>query len=116
MPKGASIFSKAPVKAIANLAPDLRRRLVVTHQAREAEMEAVKAGYASAGVRAEVASFFADLPQRMAAAHLVISRAGASTVTELAAIGRPSILVPLAIAIRYCAHPGGRCWQCGRDT
>ncbi len=97
--QGASIFSEAPVKAIANLTSDLRRRLVVTHQAREGEIEVVKAGYAGAGVRAEVAPFFTDLPQRMAAAHLVISRAGASTVTELAAIGRPSILVPLAIAM-----------------
>lgn len=97
--QGASIFSDAPMKAVAGLTPDLRKRLVVTHQAREKEMEEVKAGYADAGVRAEVAPFFTDLPERMAAAHLVISRAGASTVTELAAIGRPSILVPLAIAM-----------------
>lgn len=97
--QGASIFSEAPVTAIASLPPDLRARLVVTHQARDKEREAVKAAYAAAGVRAEVAPFFTDLPARMAAAHLVISRAGASTVTELAAIGRPSILVPLAIAM-----------------
>jgi len=97
--QGASIFSDAPVKAIASLPESIRRRLVVTHQARDKEMDAVKAGYAAAGVRADVAPFFTDLPQRMAAAHLVISRAGASTVTELAAIGRPSILVPLAIAM-----------------
>lgn len=97
--QGASIFSDAPVKAIASLPESLRKRLVVAHQAREGEMEAVRAAYAEAGVRAEVAPFFSDLPRRMAAAHLVISRAGASTVTELAAIGRPSILVPLAIAM-----------------
>ncbi len=97
--QGASIFSDAPVKAIASLPDALRKRLTVTHQAREAEMESVKAGYAAAGVRAEVAPFFSDLPARMAAAHLVISRAGASTVTELSAIGRPSILVPLGIAM-----------------
>ncbi len=97
--QGASIFSGAPVKAIASLPEALRKKLVVTHQAREADMEAVKAAYAEAGVRAEVAPFFSDLPARMAAAHLVISRAGASTVTELSAIGRPSILVPLAIAM-----------------
>lgn len=97
--QGASIFSEAPLKAIAGFPEGLRRRLVVTHQARNGEMDAVKASYAEAGVRAEVAPFFSDLPQRMAAAHLVISRAGASTVTELAAIGRPSILVPLAIAM-----------------
>ncbi len=97
--QGASIFSDAPVKAIAALPEALRGRLVVTHQAREKELDAVNAAYAEAGVRAEVAPFFTDLPARMAAAHLVISRAGASTVTELAAIGRPSILVPLAIAM-----------------
>jgi UDP-N-acetylglucosamine--N-acetylmuramyl-(pentapeptide) pyrophosphoryl-undecaprenol N-acetylglucosamine transferase len=97
--QGASIFSDAPVKAIAALPEKLRARLVVTHQAREKDLDAVKGAYAQAGVRADVAPFFTDLPQRMAAAHLVISRAGASTVTELAAIGRPSILVPLAIAM-----------------
>ena len=97
--QGASIFSNAPVKAIAALPEPLRTRLIVTHQAREKERDAVKAAYDEAGVRAEVAPFFTDLPQRMASAHLVISRAGASTVTELAAIGRPSILVPLAIAM-----------------
>ncbi len=97
--QGASIFSEAPVKAIAQLPQELRKRLWVTHQAREKEVNDVKAAYDAAGVRSDVAPFFTDLPQRMATAHLVISRAGASTVTELAAIGRPSILVPLAIAM-----------------
>ncbi len=97
--QGASLFSEAPVEAIAGLPDGLRQRLCVVHQARETELDAVRAAYARSGVRAEVAPFFADLPARMAAAHLVISRAGASTVTELAAIGRPSILVPLAIAM-----------------
>ncbi len=97
--QGASIFSDAPVKAIAGLPRDMRERLNIVHQAREAETADVRSAYASAGVSCEVAPFFADLPQRMAAAHLVVSRAGASTVTELSAIGRPSILVPLAIAM-----------------
>lgn len=97
--QGASIFSSVPVKTIANLPEDIRARLSVTHQAREGDMDAVRAGYAAAGVKAEVAPFFTDLPQRMAAAHLILSRAGASTVTELSAIGRPSVLVPLAIAM-----------------
>ncbi len=97
--QGASIFSAAPVKAIAGLAENMRRRLVVVHQAREDDIEEVRAGYAAAGVRAEIAPFFADLPARMAAAHLIVSRAGASTVTELSAIGRGAILVPLAIAM-----------------
>ena len=97
--QGASIFSDAPVKVIASFTENLRKRLVVTHQVRESELDAVRAQYSAAGVRAEVAPLFSDLPARMAAAHLVVSRAGASTVTELSAIGRPSILVPLAIAM-----------------
>lgn len=97
--QGASIFSTAPVEAIAALPASLRLRLHVTHQAREEDVMRVKSDYALAGVQCEVAPFFSDLPARMAAAHLVISRAGASTVTELSAVGRPSVLVPLAIAM-----------------
>ncbi len=97
--QGASIFSAAPVRAIAELPLDIRKRLEVVHQARDGEVADVCSGYEAAGVKCEVAPFFADLPERMAKAHLVISRAGASTITEIAAIGRPSILVPLAIAM-----------------
>ncbi len=97
--QGAAIFSAAPPKAIATLPETLRKRLVITQQAREEDIAAVKAAYDAAGVTAEVASFFKDLPARIAAAHLVIARAGASTVTELSVIGRPSILVPLKIAM-----------------
>lgn len=97
--QGASIFSETPLEAIAALPAALRARLNVVHQAREAEANAVRAAYDAAGVAHEVAPFFKDLPQRMADAHLVIARAGASTVTELSAIGRASILVPLGIAM-----------------
>lgn len=97
--QGATIFSSAPVEAIGDLPAPLRLRLRVTHQAREEDVTRVRSDYALAGVQCDVAPFFNDLPARMAAAHLVISRAGASTVTELSAIGRPSILVPLAIAM-----------------
>lgn len=97
--QGAGIFSSAPVKAMAALPEAIRERLNIVHQAREGDLEDVREGYRAAGIRCEVAPFFADLPQRMAAAHLVISRAGASTVTELSAIGRASILAPLAIAM-----------------
>jgi UDP-N-acetylglucosamine--N-acetylmuramyl-(pentapeptide) pyrophosphoryl-undecaprenol N-acetylglucosamine transferase len=58
----------------------------------------VRAAYREAGVRAVVESFFSDMQDQLAAAHLIIARAGASTVTELAIAGRPSILIPLAIA------------------
>lgn len=97
--QGATIFSDAPVNAIAELPDALRARLSVVHQAREADVDRVRGAYDAAGVQCDVAPFFSDLPERMAAAHLVVSRAGASTVTELSAIGRPSILVPLGIAM-----------------
>jgi UDP-N-acetylglucosamine--N-acetylmuramyl-(pentapeptide) pyrophosphoryl-undecaprenol N-acetylglucosamine transferase len=111
--QGASLFSAAPVKAIAGLPEDMRRRLVVVHQVREDDIEEVRAGYTAAGVRAEIAPFFADLPNRMAAAHLIIARAGASTVTELSAIGRGAILVPLAIAMDD--HQSGNAEVLARD-
>lgn len=97
--QGATIFSSAPVEAVSRLPEDIRARLSVVHQAREGDVEKVQMGYARAGVAAEVAPFFTDLPDRMAAANLIIARSGASTVTELSTIGRPSILVPLAIAM-----------------
>lgn len=97
--QGASIFSDVVPAALAALPAALRARLVVTQQARETEIEQVRGILAAAGIAAEIAPFFSDLPARMAASHLVIARAGASTVTELSAIGRPSVLVPLAIAM-----------------
>lgn len=97
--QGAALFSAVVPAAITALPEMLRARLQVTQQAREAEQDAVAAAYRNAGVAVEAAPFFTDLPARIAKAHLVIARAGASTVTELSAIGRPSILVPLAIAM-----------------
>ncbi len=97
--QGAALFSTVAPAAIAGLPEALRRRLSVVQQARENESEAVAVLYRDAGVAAEIAPFFKDLPARIAAAHLVIARAGASTITELSMIGRPSILVPLAIAM-----------------
>ena len=97
--QGATIFSQIVPEAIAALPEAHRKRLSIVHQAREHERDAVAAVYENAGVRHEAAPFFKDLPQRIAASHLVISRAGGSTVTELSAIGRPSILVPLGIAM-----------------
>ena len=68
-------------------------------QARGEDEARVSAAYAALGVAAEVEPFFADLPERIAEAHLVVARAGASTVSELAVIGRPSILVPFPHAL-----------------
>jgi UDP-N-acetylglucosamine--N-acetylmuramyl-(pentapeptide) pyrophosphoryl-undecaprenol N-acetylglucosamine transferase len=97
--QGARIFSELVPAAIALLPETIRRRLEIVQQCRPEDLEAVKATYAKAGVRAELAPFFSDLPKRMAAAHLVIARSGAGTVSELAVIGRPAILVPLPHAL-----------------
>ncbi len=93
--QGASVFSRLVPEAVAALTPELRQRLVVVQQCREADLEETAHRYADLGVEAEVAPFFSDMPARIAAAHLVVARAGASTVSEVAVIGRPSILVPL---------------------
>jgi UDP-N-acetylglucosamine--N-acetylmuramyl-(pentapeptide) pyrophosphoryl-undecaprenol N-acetylglucosamine transferase len=93
--QGARVMSAVVPPAIERLAPELRSRLVVVQQARQEDMPTVRDTYARLGVHAEIEPFFKDLPRRMAEAHLVIGRSGASTVAELAAIGRPSILVPL---------------------
>jgi UDP-N-acetylglucosamine--N-acetylmuramyl-(pentapeptide) pyrophosphoryl-undecaprenol N-acetylglucosamine transferase len=92
--QGAASFSKVVPEAILSLPPELRARLRMVQQCRPEDIEAVRRRYQQAGMVAELAPFFLDLPQRLAAAHLVIARAGASTVAELATIGRPSILVP----------------------
>ncbi len=97
--QGARLFGEVIPAAIAGLPEEIRRRLSVVQQAREEQLDAVRAAYAEAGVRARVESFFSDMQDQLAAAQLVIARAGASTVTELAVAGRPSILVPLAIAM-----------------
>ncbi len=97
--QGASILSRVIPAAIALLPADLRSKLLIVQQARAEDLEAVRAAYSAQGVAAECASYFADLPARLAAAHLVVSRSGASTMAELAAAGRPAILVPFAAAM-----------------
>lgn len=97
--QGARYFSDELPAALALLPDELRARLEIVQQAREEDIERVRAAYAANGISAEVASFFESLPDIMARAHLVIARAGASTVAELTVIGRPSILVPLPHAV-----------------
>jgi UDP-N-acetylglucosamine--N-acetylmuramyl-(pentapeptide) pyrophosphoryl-undecaprenol N-acetylglucosamine transferase len=93
--QGARVLSTVLPEAIAALDAAHRDRLDVVHQARGEDEASVRAAYERLGIRAEVRAFFDDLPARLAAAHLVIGRAGASTVAELGVIGRPSVLVPL---------------------
>ena len=93
--QGARAFADLIPPAVALLPEALRRRLLLTQQVRAEDMERVAAAYREARVNVELAAFFDDLPERMARSHLVISRAGASTVAELCVLGRPAILVPL---------------------
>ncbi len=96
--QGARILGETVANAIAQLPEDLRMRLFISHQVREEQGDAVREIYRDAGVQAEVWPFFKDMADRLAKCHLVIGRSGASTVSETAVVGRPSILVPLAIA------------------
>lgn len=97
--QGAQIMADIVPAAVARLEPRLQMRLTVVQQARTEDVERVRNAYAQHGVACEVAEFFSDLPARIAASHLVVSRSGASTVAELAAIGRPALLVPLPHAL-----------------
>jgi UDP-N-acetylglucosamine--N-acetylmuramyl-(pentapeptide) pyrophosphoryl-undecaprenol N-acetylglucosamine transferase len=97
--QGARVMSDIVPGAIEKLAPAFRSRLVLTQQVRDEDTTRVRAVYDRLGIRAELAPFFADLPARLAASHVIVSRSGAGTVAELGAIGRPSILVPLPGAI-----------------
>ena len=92
--QGARIFADVVPSAIARFPEDLRRHLRIAQQCRPEDMERTRKAYADMDVAAELASFFDDAPERMAMAHLVIARAGASTVAELAVLGRPALLVP----------------------
>jgi UDP-N-acetylglucosamine--N-acetylmuramyl-(pentapeptide) pyrophosphoryl-undecaprenol N-acetylglucosamine transferase len=93
--QGARVMADVVPDAIERLEPTLWNRLVLTQQVREEDMTRVRAVYDRLKINAELAPFFNDLPARLASNHLVVSRSGAGTVAELAAIGRPSILVPL---------------------
>ncbi|QMU57247.1 MAG: UDP-N-acetylglucosamine--N-acetylmuramyl-(pentapeptide) pyrophosphoryl-undecaprenol N-acetylglucosamine transferase [Boseongicola sp.] len=96
--QGARILSDIVPDAISRLPATVRERLSVSHQARPEDQSRVTPTYAKAGIAAEVQPFFTDIPQRIANAHLVISRAGASSVADISVIGRPAILIPFAAA------------------
>jgi UDP-N-acetylglucosamine--N-acetylmuramyl-(pentapeptide) pyrophosphoryl-undecaprenol N-acetylglucosamine transferase len=97
--QGARFFSDAVPPAIALLPQGLRARLSVVQQCREEDIERVKKTYAELGVKAQLSSFFGNMPEEIANSHLVICRSGASSIAELGVIGRPAILVPLPHAI-----------------
>lgn len=93
--QGARIFGQVMPQALRQLDPALRARLHVTQQVREEDMETVAATYRDAGIEADLSPFFTDMARRLSDAHLVVARAGASSVTELAVVGRPGLLIPL---------------------
>jgi UDP-N-acetylglucosamine--N-acetylmuramyl-(pentapeptide) pyrophosphoryl-undecaprenol N-acetylglucosamine transferase len=93
--QGARVMADIVPGAIERLEPALWSRLILTQQVRDEDMARVRAVYDRLKIKAELAPFFTDLPARLAASHLIVSRSGAGTVAELGAIGRPSVLVPL---------------------
>ncbi len=97
--QGAHILSEVVPAALARLPEATRIRIDVVQQCRAEDLEGARRVYGEAGIKAELATFLHDIPERLAAAHLVISRSGASTVAELTAIGRPAILVPYLHAV-----------------
>lgn len=97
--QGARLLSELVPEAVAALPEHLKRRLVVQQQTRQESMETARRTYRNAMIDAEIAPFFRDMASRLAAAHLVIGRAGAGSVCEIAVAGKPAILVPLAIAL-----------------
>lgn len=96
--QGARVLSQIVPDGLSMLPVALRTRLQVTQQCRPEDLDMVRQRYAAHGIPAELATYFEDMEARLADAHLFIGRAGASTIAELTAVGRPAILVPLAIA------------------
>ncbi|HEX4293777.1 MAG TPA: undecaprenyldiphospho-muramoylpentapeptide beta-N-acetylglucosaminyltransferase [Rhizomicrobium sp.] len=105
--QGARAMSELVPAAAALLPPSFRTRLDIVQQCRPEDLDGVRAAYGAAGVKAELASFYTDMPRRMAKAQLVIARSGAGTVSELMAIGRPSIVIPLPHALDDNQTPNG---------
>jgi UDP-N-acetylglucosamine--N-acetylmuramyl-(pentapeptide) pyrophosphoryl-undecaprenol N-acetylglucosamine transferase len=93
--QGATILSRVVPEGLGLLPEHFRRRLQVTQQCRAEDIEEVRARYAALGIPADLATYMEDMPDRLAWSHLVIARAGASTIAELTAAGRPAILIPL---------------------
>ena len=96
--QGARVLSEVVPDGLAMLPPAIRQRLQVTQQCRAEDLEMVRERYRTHGIPAELATYFEDMAERLADAHLFIGRAGASTIAELTAVGRPAILIPLPIA------------------
>jgi UDP-N-acetylglucosamine--N-acetylmuramyl-(pentapeptide) pyrophosphoryl-undecaprenol N-acetylglucosamine transferase len=96
--QGATVLSQVVPEGLGMLPEHFRRRLQVTQQCRAEDIEEVRARYAALGIPADLATYIEDMPEKLAWSHLIIARAGASTIAELTAAGRPAILIPLPSA------------------
>jgi UDP-N-acetylglucosamine--N-acetylmuramyl-(pentapeptide) pyrophosphoryl-undecaprenol N-acetylglucosamine transferase len=96
--QGATVLGEVVPDGLGLLQPALRRRLQVVHQCRPDDIERVRKTYAELGIPAELMTYIEDMPEKLADAHLIIGRAGASTIAELTAAGRPAILIPFPAA------------------
>ncbi|MDO8605337.1 MAG: undecaprenyldiphospho-muramoylpentapeptide beta-N-acetylglucosaminyltransferase [Phaeospirillum sp.] len=121
--QGARVLSEVVPAALAGLPEALRRRIRIAQQCRPEDLDAVTKAYEGTGIACALQSFFTDVPERLAAAHLVIGRAGASTVAELTALGRPAILVPYPFAIddhqtanAHAIEDSGGAWLMQQDA
>jgi UDP-N-acetylglucosamine--N-acetylmuramyl-(pentapeptide) pyrophosphoryl-undecaprenol N-acetylglucosamine transferase len=108
--QGANILSEVVPDGLAMLPEALRRRLQVTQQCRIEDIDAVRARYLALGIPADLATYMPDIPQRLAWTHLVIGRAGASTLAELTAAGRPAILIPLPFYTVGACQADAKTW------
>ncbi len=97
--QGAGLFGRVVPEALGLLAPELRARLRLSQQVRPEDMDMVRAAYEQMGLSADLRGFFDDVPERLADATLVISRAGASSIADISVIGRPAVLIPYAAAM-----------------
>ena len=96
--QGATVLGEIVPEGLGALGPAIRHRLQIVQQCRPDDIEQVRARYSELGIPAELMTYITDMPDKIAEAHLVIARAGASTIAELTAAGRPAILVPLPSA------------------
>jgi UDP-N-acetylglucosamine--N-acetylmuramyl-(pentapeptide) pyrophosphoryl-undecaprenol N-acetylglucosamine transferase len=96
--QGATVLGKVVPEGLGLLEPSLRRRLQVVQQCRPDDIDRVRSRYAELGIPAELSTYIEDMPAKLADAHLVVGRAGASSIAELTAAGRPAILIPYAAA------------------
>nr|WP_321456330.1 undecaprenyldiphospho-muramoylpentapeptide beta-N-acetylglucosaminyltransferase [uncultured Cohaesibacter sp.] len=106
--QGARFFSEYMPGAFGRLPKEMRDRIRLVQQCRPEDLLRVKTGYRELGLQAELAPFFSDIPQKYAAAHLIVCRSGASTVSEVAAVGRPAILVPLPGTLDQDQHANAK--------